>query len=99
MADAQWHTLVPNEQRTVGVVAHHVADGLVGKVGAMSLICNSQSLPFTVEQLDHGNATFAQEHANVPKAETLAALEANGAKARWMLSSLSDAQLDNSGRV
>src|SRR5579859_3214602 len=99
LSDAQWHTLVPIEQRTVGVVAHHVAEGLVGTVGTMSLICNSQSLPFTVEQLNQGNAKHAMEHANVTKAETLAVLQANGAKAKGMLNSFSDAQLDNSGGV
>ena len=51
------------------------------------------------ERIDQSNAKHAMEQANVTEAETLAALEANGAKARGMLSSLSDPMLDNSGGV
>jgi hypothetical protein len=99
LTDAQWHALVPGEERTVGVVVHHVAESHNGTIGATAELANGQALPFTQEMIDQGAVEHKKAHANVTKAEALATLRANGATGAGILRTLRDEQLDNSGAV
>jgi hypothetical protein len=99
LTDAQWQTTVPNEQRTVGVVAHHVAESINGTVAGVVTLGSGRPLTFTAESINQGNAMHALQHANATRDETIAALRANGAKALRMLRRLSESQLDRSANV
>jgi len=68
--------------------------------GLVTLIAKGQPLPgLTMDMIHAGNAKHAQEFANVSKADTLALLKENGAKAAAAVRGLSDAELDKSGTL
>jgi Mycothiol maleylpyruvate isomerase N-terminal domain len=93
--DSQWKTITPAEKWTVGVVAHHVAGAHAGISGLVEMVAKGQPLPhMTMDMIHEGNAKHAKEFASVGKAETLALLKANGAKAAAIVRGLSDAELD-----
>ena len=70
--DAQWHTRCANEERSVGVLVHHLASfaatapELVGHV-----VAGDPPPPLTQEMVDHANARHAAMYAHVGQAETL----------------------------
>jgi hypothetical protein len=96
LTDDQWQTMVPNEQRTVGVVLHHLASSHVPVSQAVAMIAAGQSLPVTAELLDQINAAHAQQHAGCTRAETVALLQTTGPAAAAAIRALSDEQLDRS---
>jgi hypothetical protein len=96
-SDAKWHTPVPDDGRTVGVVAHHMATGDVPIGSLVQAIASGTAVPpVTPEMINQGNAIHAQQFANVTKDEAIAALQQNGVNAAAMLRALTDAQLDRS---
>jgi hypothetical protein len=95
--DAMWRKPVPNDGRTVGVVTHHMAAGDVPIGSLVELMANGRPLPpVTPEMINQGNATHAQQFANVTQDEAIAALRENGTNAAKMLRGLTDEQLDRS---
>src|SRR5438876_1236405 len=99
-SDAKWRLATPNDGRTVGVLAHHIATGDVPIFGLVDAIANGQAMPpITPEMIDQGNALHAQQFANVTKAETVQLLKQNSSTALSALRSLSDEQLDKSGEI
>ena len=98
--DAQWKTLTAGEKWSVGVVAHHVAEGHQGIVDATRMLATGQPLPhLTFEMIHQGNAEHAKQHANTTKEATLKLLRDGGAHAESVVRGLSDEQLDRSGKV
>lgn len=96
--DADWQTRCPDEERPVGVVAHHVAGGLHAQVGWLLAVANGQPLPpITAAMIDEQNETHAARHAHHSKVETLAALQRNADMAAAAIRALSDEQLDRAG--
>jgi len=95
LSDAQWRTTCAAEGWPVGVTAHHVAVSHGPVAGLAMLIANGQPLPgITPAQIDAGNAQHAREHANCTRAETVALLRNEGARAAGLVRGLSDEQLD-----
>jgi DinB superfamily len=98
-SDAKWRTPVPDDGRTVGVLAHHMAAGDVPIGGLVQAIANGAPMPpLTAEMINQGNANHAQQFANVTKDEAVEALRQNGVHAAAILRALTDAQLDRSAQ-
>lgn len=99
-SDAQWKTKTSGEKWSVGVVAHHVAQGHEAIAGMVQKIASSQPLPgLTMDMLHQMNAEHAKQFANVAKAETVALLKKGGAAAATTVRGLSDEQLGRSAPV
>jgi hypothetical protein len=97
-SEQDWQKRCPDEERPVGVVAHHVAGGLHAQVGWLQMVANGQPLPpITAEQIDETNAIHAINHAHHTKEETLATLQRNSAEAATVIRGLTDEQLDRRG--
>ncbi len=95
LSDAQWHAETPNDGRSAGVVAHHVAVSHKMVAGIATAIAHGQPVPpITMEMIHQGNAQHAAQHAHVTKAETLALLRQNGAAAVATVRGFGDAELD-----
>ena len=99
LTDAQWNTLVANDERTVGVVAHHVADSLITTAQATLVLTKSQPFPVTWEMINQGNAHHAIENAHASHADTIALLRKNIPISAGVIKALQDADLDNTGEV
>ena len=100
LSEADWKRTTAGEKWTVGVVAHHVADGHEGISGIIKTVAGGQSIPnFTLDALHEMNAKHAHEFASAGKAETIALHKKNAAAAASVVRGLSDADLDRSGTV
>jgi len=98
--DATWKAVCPDDARTVGVVAHHVATGDVPISQLVLAVAKGQPVPpITMEMIDQANAQHAAQHANVTKEETVAALQENAKAAAALVRGLSDEELDRSATV
>lgn len=94
LSDAQWRAKTPDDGRTVGVVAHHVASSHKQVAGLVGAIAHGQPVPtITMDMVHQGNAAHAAQHANSTKAETLALLRQNGAAAVATVRGLGEAEL------
>jgi uncharacterized damage-inducible protein DinB len=97
LSDAQWRAETPDDGRSVGVVAHHVATSHKTVAGLVGAIAHGQPVPpITMDMIHQGNAAHATQFANCTKAETLALLRQNGAAAVATVRALQDAELDRS---
>jgi hypothetical protein len=100
LSDAEWKKVTSAEKWSVGVVAHHVAEGHANIGGLVHLVAKALPLPgLTMEMIHANNAMHAKAQADVTKAETLALLKANGEKTSALVRGLSDAELDRSASV
>jgi hypothetical protein len=96
--EEDWRRRCPDEERPVGVVAHHVAGGLHAQIDWLQMVARGQQLPpITAEMIDETNAGHAVRHAHHTKEETLALLQRNGATAATAIRALSDEELDRTG--
>lgn len=96
--DAQWRTTCPDEERPVGVVAHHVAGAQRAAAGWMQAVASGQPLPpLTIELINQLNARHAERHSTTGKDETVALLRHNGQETAALIRALSDAELDRTG--
>jgi uncharacterized damage-inducible protein DinB len=96
-SDAQWKSKTSGETWSVGVVAHHVAQGHQGIAGLIKGAATGQASPgLTMDMIHQGNAEHAKQHANCTKEETLALLRTNGAAAASSVRGLTDEQLERS---
>jgi hypothetical protein len=100
LSDADWKKVTSAENWPVGVVAHHLAMAYGSVADLVRMIAKGQAVPpRTMDMVHENNAKHAKEHANTGKAETLALLKANSAKAAGIVRGLSDAELDRSAAV
>ena len=96
--DEQWHTSVPDDGRSVALVAHHVAGAYRAIASWVRMIAEGQPLPpMTQEMIDEGNAQFAAQRPNPTRQETVDLLRRNGERAASLVRGLSDEQLDRTG--
>ncbi len=100
LSDEQWTTPCGDDNRPIGVVAHHVATAYGGITSWVATMASGQPLPpMTMADIDSWNAQHAEANAAVGKADTLDLLRRNGGDAATAVSSLSDAELARSGAV
>ena len=96
LSDAQWQTIVPNDQRTVGVLVHHVASVYPIEIDLAKAIASGDPIAgVTWDVINQMNADHAQGHPSISKEETLQLLRANSKAAAERVRAFSDAELDN----
>ncbi len=92
----QWRLRCVDEERSVAVVAHHIAE-VNGAFTRMveRLASGSTYTPNTsMDEIHRQNAQHARAYAEVGKQEVLEGLQANGAAIVQQLRSIKDEQLD-----
>jgi uncharacterized damage-inducible protein DinB len=90
-----WQKVPAGELRSVGVIAHHIAESYPGVIGFAQMVANGQTLPLlTLDMLNQANAEQAQRYANADPASALALLKSNGGTTASIIRALSDEQLD-----
>ncbi|MBA2452946.1 MAG: DinB family protein [Chloroflexia bacterium] len=95
MSEDRWKAMCAGEERTVGVVAHHVASSYASTFGIAQLAASGQPLPTVSWDMIHDmNAKHASENSTCTKAETLALMRGEGERVRSGIAELSDGQLD-----
>jgi hypothetical protein len=92
--EQQWQTEVPEEQRTIAVVAHHVAGAYPAVAGWVTSLAHGQAVETTMEQIDQINAAHKARYAQVSREEVSALLKRNGATAIAAITALDEQQLD-----
>ncbi len=95
MSDDQWRAVCAGEERTAGVVAHHVASSYDTTFGIAHLGAFGEPMPQLSWDAVHGiNAQHASGNASCTKEETLAILKDRGPAVKSAIAQLSDEQLD-----
>lgn len=95
-SDRQWQMpVVEGDGRPVGVVFHHIAIAYPFTVNWVQMIANGEMPPpMTMEELNELNVQHAEEHANTPRAKTVAYLRQVTTETAAKLETFSDEQLD-----
>jgi hypothetical protein len=92
----QWATTVPQEERSVGVLVHHVANMYPLAVEVSQIVASGQAVAgVTWGVVAEINAKHAHENAEPDCTATVALLCRNSAAAAAAIRGLSDAQLDS----
>ena len=95
LSPAEWETIVPNDERSVGTVVHHVASAYPTEVGlAQSMAQGNAIAGVTWDMVDAMNADHASANESVPQAETIALLRQNSKEAAASVRQFTDEQLD-----
>jgi hypothetical protein len=95
LTDAEWQARVPGDGRTVGVVVHHVASVYPVEVGlAQTLAAGQPVTDVTMDDVHTMNAKHAAANAGATKADTVALLQRNSAKAAATIRAISNDELD-----
>jgi hypothetical protein len=94
--DERWRLKCVNEERSVAVVAHHIAEVNGAFAGMVERLASGETYTPNVswEVIHESNAKHAREHAAVGKEEVLEGLRANGAAIARQLRSLADEGYD-----
>jgi hypothetical protein len=94
-SEPAWQAHCPDDSRTVGVVAHHIAASYPAVVAMIEAMAMGQPLPpLTQDMIDQANAQHALAHAACTREETLDLLRRNGEAAVLMMQGLRDEDLD-----
>jgi hypothetical protein len=100
LSESEWHTYCSNEDRSVGVLIHHVAAALPTELDLVKVLASGRPITgVTMEMVDQMNARHAQDHGDCGKQETLDLLRHNSALVVSAIRKLSDAELDRSAPV
>lgn len=95
LTDAQWHTRVLNDGRTIGVVVHHVASVYPLEIQlAQSLAAGQPVTGVTMDDVHAMNAAHAREYDAVTRAAAIDLLRHNSASAAAAVRALKDEDLD-----
>jgi hypothetical protein len=93
-SQADWTTSCINEQRSVGVVFDHIAEGNPQWVRWVQEFLGGRPVEMTLETLTQRNAEHARRVAARPRSETVADLKAGSARTSEFIRSLTDEQLE-----
>ena len=99
--EADWRRVCAGEERTVGVVAHHIAtvEGTIADA-IRGLGAGGHDAPnLSAEAIERMNAQHVETFATVGRAETLDLLRTNGASLTTTLAALDDTQLERAAGV
>lgn len=98
LTDAQWLTPVPDEQRTVASLAHHLAWGFKVEIEPFhQMALGNTPKPWTLAELDAVNADLGPEFAECDRPETVDLLNQTAAETAAIVRSLTDEQLARKG--
>ncbi len=100
LSDAEWQTVVPNDQRTVSVLVHHVASVYPLEIKLARQLASGKPIAgVTGDAVDRMNAQHAEEHPTVSKQETIQLLRENSKSAAGRVREFTDEELDNAATV
>ena len=86
--DDQWSRTCGSDERPVGVLADHVANGHVLLAKWVQSIAAGQPMSVSMDAIHEANARHATERANVTKSDVIDALRANGQEAAEIIRGL-----------
>jgi hypothetical protein len=100
LSEEDWQRAITGDQRTVGVILHHIASVLPIETSLFQTLAAGKAIQVvTLQAVAEMNAQHAQDHAHCTKAETLALLKQNSPQALRAIRELSDAELDQAAPV
>lgn len=100
LTDAQWHTPVLKDGRTIGVVVHHVASVYPIEIQlAQTLAGGNPVTGVTMDEVHAMNAAHAGEYEAVTKESALELLKRNSVAAAAAIRALSDEELDRAAEA
>lgn len=98
LTEEEWRLVCPDEQRTVGVLARHVAFAIPFQLAVFrEIAAGRQRATIGWAELAAMNARHAEEWADCARDEVLALLQEYGALAAEEVRAFSDAQLARAG--
>jgi hypothetical protein len=89
----EWRTLCPEEERTVGVVFDHIADGYVAVDRWITSHIAGRPVLTTPDAIHEANAIHARTVADRPQAETIAHLRESALRTSDLFACLTEEQL------
>lgn len=100
LSDTEWQALVPSDDRTVGVLVHHVADVYPLEIDlAEGMAAGKPIAGVGWDAVAQMNAQHARDNTQIGKHEAIALLRHNGRAAADRVRKLSDEQLDRAVTV
>lgn len=100
LSEAEWQTVVPNEQRSVGVLVHHVATVYPLEIDLAQQLASGQPITgVTWEAVNQMNAQHAQENERPDKQETLQLLRDNSKLAADRVRAFTNEELDQGATI
>jgi hypothetical protein len=100
LTDAQWHTPIPRDGRTVGVVVHHVATMYPLEIQLAQKLAGGEPVAGVAWEDVHAlNAQHARDYEAVTKETALELLRRNSSAAATAIRALNDDQLDRAAPV
>ena len=98
--DEGWKTIIPNDQRSVGVLVHHVASAYQVEVDlTRGLASGNPIVGVTGEMIDQINAEHAQDQSSPDQKETIEMLRQNSKMAADAVRKFTDEELDSAAKV
>jgi hypothetical protein len=94
--DATWKAQCADDERSVGAVAQHIADGHRGVTQWVSTLAAGQPVTVTMDQIHDANAQAAATHGQRSQSEVVESLRRRGAAAAALVRGLSDDDLARS---
>ena len=95
LSAAEWATICPDEQRSVGVLVHHVGAAYPDEAEIITALASEGEMPgLTWDVVNQGNREEASSHTEVDKAAAIALVRENVATAATVVRRLTDEQLD-----
>jgi hypothetical protein len=94
--DAAWKATCADDERTVGAVAQHIADGHRGVTQWVSTLAAGQPVTVTMDQIHSANAQAAAIYGGRSQSEVADSLRRRGAAAAARVRGLSDEDLARS---
>ena len=96
LSDQDWNTPISKtDQRTVGIIVHHVANVYPLEVQAARIIGSGKPLiDVTLDSIKEMNAKHANEHSQITKPDALALLLRTSRAAAQEVRAFTDEQLD-----
>jgi hypothetical protein len=100
LSDEEWNMNCEWEEWTAGMTARHIGAGHFGIFEMCRMILEGKELPqLTLEEINAMSDKDSRAHADTTKAETLGALQKNGAELSAFVAGLTDDQLDRKGSM
>jgi hypothetical protein len=100
LSDAEWNFIVPGEERSVGILVHHVASMYQAEIDLASQLASGKSITdLTYDDVDVINADHTEEFARVTRQDALKFLREHSKTAADRVRKFTDAELDTAAGV
>ena len=100
LTEAEWHTRLPHDGRTLGVIVHHVASVYPVEIDLATTVAQGKPVVgVTMDDIHQMNARHAAENGSITKEAAIDLLRRNSAAASAAIRALSDQQLAQAAPV